>query len=142
MGASQGITHSVFPVAQPGTYASYNYNPNAAESTSSGLPSWIWILLCLIVLGLITGGLWYYFKNRQTPVVIPEVVMPGVPTPVVTTTTETVTNQNSVVPPVVPGITPVVPTTPVTTTTREVEAVDEDHHSHAYVKGHLRYWMS
>lgn len=83
MNTSVGMTHSVFPVAQPGTYATYNYNPN--PSPSSGTPSWVWIILCLLLIGIVAGGLWYYFKHRQpTPVIVP---VPGIPTTSITPTT-------------------------------------------------------
>lgn len=81
MTTSQGMTHSVFPVAQPGTYASYNYNPNAP--TSSGTPGWVWALLCIVLLGIGLGGLWYYYKHRQ-----PVVITSAVTTPVVTVPTQ------------------------------------------------------
>ena len=83
MNTSVGMTHSVFPVAQPGTYASYSYNPN--PPTSSGTPSWVWILLCLLLIGIALGGLWYYFKHRQPAQVI--VPVPGIQTTSITPTT-------------------------------------------------------
>lgn len=66
---SQGMNHSVFPMAQPGTYASYTYpNPNN-QQPSSGTPWWVWALICLLIAAAAIGGIWYYLKHKSVVVV-------------------------------------------------------------------------
>lgn len=82
-------------MAQQGTYASYTYpSQNNQVSSSSSLPWWAWVLICILLAAAVIGVIWYcvYRKQPQVSVIsAPVLNTSSVSTPPPVTMTEQVT---------------------------------------------------